>query len=344
MTQYMNISTGSKPLPDKIELSKLSSTPVEQLSAGELEDLAKCYYEGIGGLKKDIHKAFKIWQEGSLRGSSECKYSVASCLRNNEGLSDEDEVEEKQQQRKRRLEQAIQIFKELADSFEFKPVLRDTSKYDASLEQKSIREQVEPFRANIQAQYALAVMYSNGEGTDVNHEAAFKYFKLAAQGKYSFYCLDSTVSGPNACILNVGGIPPAYFNLGNAYAQGKGTAVNNGLALQYYEIAAEVGDINAKFTLGNWYTSGEYEKRLGKKINPFLRRQGYAFIREAANAGNPVAAFNMGLFCCAETNEFTTQNYEEAVEWYSKAISGGFTHACVNLGSHIFYVFQHQFD
>ena len=91
--------------------------------------------------------------------------------------------------------------------------------------------------------------------------------------------------------------------------------------------------MNAKFTLGNWYTNGEYEKRLGKNVNPALRRQGYTFMREAANAGNPVAAFNMGLFACAETNEFTTQNFEEAIEWYSKAISGGFTHACINLGS-----------
>ena len=138
----------------------------------------------------------------------------------------------------------------------------------------------------------------------------------------------------NTCTPSTGGIPPAYFNLGNAYAQGKGTVVNNELALQYYQIAAEVGDMNAKFTLGNWYTNGEYEKRLGKRITPVLRREGYAFIKEAAIAGNPVAAFNMGLFCCAETNEFTVQNYEEAVEWYSKAISGGFTHACVNLGLH----------
>ena len=153
----------------------------------ELEDLAKCYYEGIGGLKKDSRKAFKIWQEGSMRGSNECKYSVASCLRNEEGLPDENDEggdEEKQQIRSRRLQKAIQMFKELADSFKFKPILRDSSKYDASAEQKSIRDQVEPFRANIQAQYALAVMYESGEGTEVNHELALKYFKLAAQGTY----------------------------------------------------------------------------------------------------------------------------------------------------------------
>ena len=76
------------------------------------------------------------------------------------------------------------MFKELADSFKFKPILRDSSKYDASAEQKSIRDQVEPFRANIQAQYALAVMYESGEGTEVNHELALKYFKLAAKGTY----------------------------------------------------------------------------------------------------------------------------------------------------------------
>lgn len=174
------------------EISKLSSIPVEQLSTGELEDLAKCYYEGIGGLQKDPHKAFKIWNEGSRKGSSECKYSVASCLRNGEGLSGEHEkVKEMENERPKRdrLEHALQIFKELADSFEFKPIIRDASKYDASLEQKSIREQVEPFRANIQAQYALAVMYDNGEGTEVNHEAAFKYYKLAAQGAYSIISL-----------------------------------------------------------------------------------------------------------------------------------------------------------
>ena len=159
---------------------------MEQLTLKQLEDLAKCYYEGSGGLHKDTHKAFTIWQEGVAKGSSECKYSVASCLRNGEGLVDDSETEEeekKQQRKDERLKGALQIFQELADSFEFKPVLQDTSKYDASVEQKSIRDQVEPYKANIQAQYALAVMYENGEGTEINHEIAFKYFKLAAQGK-----------------------------------------------------------------------------------------------------------------------------------------------------------------
>ena len=109
--------------------------------------------------------------------------------------------------------------------------------------------------------------------------------------------------------------------------------MNHELALQYLEIAAEVGDLNARFTLANWYTSGELERRLGRPTNSVLKKQGIAFMKEAADAGNPVAAFNMGLFSCAASNEFTTQNYEEAVQWYTRAIAGGFSAACINLGT-----------
>ena len=109
--------------------------------------------------------------------------------------------------------------------------------------------------------------------------------------------------------------------------------MNHELALQYFEIAAEVGDMNAKFTLANWYTSGEIEKRLGRKTSTTQKKQGYSYMKEAADAGNPVAAFNMGLFACAATNEFSTQNYEKAVQWYNRAISGGFSAACINLGT-----------
>jgi uncharacterized protein len=119
-------------------------------------------------------------------------------------------------------------------------------------------------------------MLSSGEGIEVDFKQAFEYFKKATKG----------------------GILPAFHNLGNCYRDGKGTEVNYGIAVQCYEIAVKAGDVGAKTTLGNIFTDGKFEK-IGGSILPATRSRGYQLIEEAALAGHPLAAYNMGFFAAA---------------------------------------------
>lgn len=53
------------------------------------------------------------------------------------------------------------------------------------------------------------------------------------------------------------GIPPAAYNMANMYATGQGTPQNNENAFICYEIAADAGDIMAKYILGQWMIQGK---------------------------------------------------------------------------------------
>jgi TPR repeat protein len=72
--------------------------------------------------------------------------------------------------------------------------------------------------------FALGVMYSAGEGTEVNDEKAFAHFLSAAQL----------------------GVVPACYYVAQSYASGKGIQQSDGNALKYYEAGALVGDPASK--------------------------------------------------------------------------------------------------
>lgn len=146
-------------------------------------------------------------------------------------------------------------------------------------------------------------MLSEGKGVDVDNKEAFRFFKLAT----------------------LGGVLPAFHNLGNCYKDGKGTEVNHENAVHYYEIAAQGGDIGAKLTLGNLYTSKKTEASSADSSVPSTKARGYELIKEAAMAGHPMAAYNMGHFasagrlCCACSDRlFLTLTYRFVSPFYRR--------------------------
>ena len=71
-----------------------------------------------------------------------------------------------------------------------------------------------------EAQTGLALMCAFGKGTPQNDVKALRLLRLAAEKK---------------------GYPPAQFNLGWMYANGKGVKLDNGLAYMWYSLAAAQG-------------------------------------------------------------------------------------------------------
>lgn len=72
--------------PSKDSLKAWDETPPEQLKRDQLEELARAYFEGVGGLPQDRSKSVELWAIASKMGSIEGRYSRASCLRDGVGV------------------------------------------------------------------------------------------------------------------------------------------------------------------------------------------------------------------------------------------------------------------
>jgi len=90
-------------------------------------------------------------------------------------------------------------------------------------------------QGDARAQYNVAWMYANGQGTAQDfQEAANWYEKSADQGYVD-----------------------AQFNLGNLYLRGSGVTQNDYLAFSWFIKAAEQGDAAAQYNLGRMYLEGK---------------------------------------------------------------------------------------
>jgi len=89
-------------------------------------------------------------------------------------------------------------------------------------------------RGDAQAQFALGVMYSSGQGVRQNDAEATKWFRKSAEQGFS----------------------KAQYNLGYMYHQGRGINRNDHEAAYWYRKAAEQGIALAQLNLGNMYARG----------------------------------------------------------------------------------------
>ena len=85
------------------------------------------------------------------------------------------------------------------------------------------------------AQFALGIVYANGQGVPQDYAAAVLWFRMAAKQ----------------------GDDRAQFNLGTMYDKGKGVPQNYATAVSWYREAAEQGHVKAQFNLGTMYDNGE---------------------------------------------------------------------------------------
>jgi TPR repeat protein len=90
-------------------------------------------------------------------------------------------------------------------------------------------------QGNAVAQYALGLMYNNGEGVTKDYQEAAKWFRLAAEQ----------------------GSVNAQYNLGSMYNNGEGVTKDYQEAAKWYRLAAEQGSVNAQYNLGLMYSNGE---------------------------------------------------------------------------------------
>jgi len=114
------------------------------------------------------------------------------------------------------------------------------------------------------------------------------------------------------------------YNVANMYHKGEGTEKDEGKALQYYDIASELGDYAAKFMLATILSSRDDASaaNVEKAIKLYT---------ELANLGHPMAAFNLGTFYFS--GKGVQQDVQSAIKLFEQAAALGVEEALVNLGN-----------
>lgn len=100
----------------------------------------------------------------------------------------------------------------------------------------------------------------------------------------------------------------AQYRLGNCYAEGKGVEKNDAEAVKWYRKAAEQGNVDAQYWLGSCYFNGD-----GVETN---KVEAVRWFRKAAEQGHADAQYFTG-----KNYEFgigVVQNKDEAEKWFGK--------------------------
>ena len=105
----------------------------------------------------------------------------------------------------------------------------------------------------------------------------------------------------------------ARFNLGNLYYLGEGTPQDNAEAAKWYRLAAEQGNASAQNNLGVMYDEG-----VGV---PQDDREAVKWYRKAADQGNASAQYNLGAMY--DLGEGVPKDWVKAYAWLSLSAAQG---------------------
>jgi len=127
---------------------------------------------------------------------------------------------------------------------------------------------------------------------------------------------EETLSKANA------GDVAAMFNVGVAYANGKGVTEDDEEAVKWWRKAAVLGDATAMYKLGLIYANGKGVIEDDKAAVKWYRK--------AADVGYAKAMVNLGLMYAF--GKGVIEDDKAAVKWYRKAADVGYAKAMVHLG------------
>lgn len=119
----------------------------------------------------------------------------------------------------------------------------------------------------------------------------------------------------------------AIKNAANAFASGDGCTPgheSDAKALKLYEVAAELGDLDAAFQVGSFYCAGR-----GTPTPDWDK--GFDFHFVAAQGGLPKAQFNLGTHYF--TGKGVPQDFVKAADCFERAANAGIPQAMLNLAN-----------
>ncbi|WP_026715273.1 tetratricopeptide repeat protein, partial [Flavobacterium daejeonense] len=146
--------------------------------------------------------------------------------------------------------------------------------------------------ANPKAMNMLAILYSDGVGTEVNQEQALNWFKKAAESGYV----------------------KAWYNVGIMYKDGIGTPQDFEKAFEYYSKGTELKAISSMGGKGYLLFKG-----LGCQQN---YEEAFELFKVASQYGNLNSMYMLGI--CYRNGYGTTKDVATAREWMTKAANYGY--------------------
>lgn len=118
----------------------------------------------------------------------------------------------------------------------------------------------------------------------------------------------------------------AYFYIGNMYYKGEGVSQDYEEAINWFTKAVEAGDSNAVSKLGTIYLHGNGVPQDYEKASELFLK--------AVDLGNSDGAFYLGMMHAEGL--YYSQDYHEALQWFEKAANAGDVTAVMNIG-HLYY-------
>lgn len=137
----------------------------------------------------------------------------------------------------------------------------------------------------------LGISYFHGEGVPTDYTEAAKWYRQAADQRYS----------------------EAQFNLAVCYAKGEGVPQDDTEAMKWYRKAAEQGITRAQLIVGRRYAEGQGV--------PQDDAEAARWYRKAAEQGDAWGQSVLGMMYVQGRG--VSQNYEEAAKWLELASAQG---------------------
>ena len=287
-------------------------------------NLGLMYHKGEG-VSKNFSEAVKWWRKAAENGLVPAQLNVGVCYAMGDGVG-------------RDMKEAVKWFRKV----ESNSLWRGDNLQSPKSRPPKVAEQAKDNAAAIaMAQYFLGQCCKNGDGMEMNEMEAVRFFRKAAEAGYAEAQFELGL-----CYLNGNGVKKdneeGHKWLRKAVDQGHegaetvltmesimGKAAVGSLSenenvspaklheLDFVRKAAEQGDANAQFRLGEMYVNGfDGEEDESEAVK---------WYRMAADQGLAQAQFRLGQ--CYDLGEGVEENEAEAVKWYRKAAAQGHAEA-----------------
>lgn len=277
-----------------------------------------CYEQGIG-VEKNIKRATELYELAAEQGHEEAQRKVASATAEifARGEAEKDMVLAVRQYQIAANRGHAQAAFQLGCCYDFGEGVAADLKKAMGLFQQAAN------KGERNAQYRLARCYEQGEGVEESPEKAFEYYQLAANQGHEE--AEKKVSAASEAMKNYTLLKPhEKYALGEAHENGLNAAKDLKLAARFYELAAEdTRYAPAEYALGRCYECG-----IGLAVDA---KKALEFYKSAGEKGDAQAQTKLGDFH-KEGKAMCFTHVDQAFEWYTKAANQGNPLALYNLG------------
>lgn len=201
---------------------------------------------------------------------------------------------------------------------------------------------------DMEAQFSLGLIYSDGRGMPRNYKQAVIWYKNAAQQGHLNAAYNLGIlfeKGGHGIEANVKesikwysmaaekGDRDAQTRLGLIYLENNSTDLDlkkrNEKAINYFRKAAELGDPEAQFRLGKAYTEGVIEKR--------DEVQAFEWFRLSAERNHPAAQYYLALAYKNGSGTGLGPDDKQAIKWFRNSADLDYSEAQFKMGLAYYY-------